>query len=93
MIVRLTSEQLIKLARQLETLNRLREEGGVDAPSNRVLIVDGWPLAYTYWYQDGEEYMAEFLNFRPGHPGQEGNEPLPKDLFGNETRFPFGEGL
>lgn len=92
MIIRLTSDQLIKLAKQLEALNKLHHEGGDrDIPSNRVLKVDGKPLAYIYWWQDKEEYMAEFLDFKPGHPSQKGNEPLPKDLFGNETNFPFEE--
>lgn len=66
MIVRLTSEQLRKLADQVDAYTALSAAGANHPPSNTVLTVDGQKLAYLAWWQDREDHLAEFICFTPG---------------------------
>lgn len=66
MILRLTAEQLRKLADQIEALTTMERAGADHLPSDTVLKVDGVALAYTYWRDDDDAYVVEFIDFTPG---------------------------
>lgn len=65
-IARLTAEQLRSLADQLDAHTTIKRAGGRHLPSDTVLTVNGAQLAYAHWWQDGEQWMAEFICFTPG---------------------------
>lgn len=66
MIIRFTSEQLRKLADQVDAYTALSAAGAEHPRPNTVLSVDGRKLAYLAWWQDREEHMAEVICFVPG---------------------------
>ena len=66
MILRLTSEQLRKIADQIDAHTAAEKAGADHLPPNTVVRVDGRNLAYVHWWQDAETYMAEFISFTPG---------------------------
>lgn len=66
LILRLTSEQLRKLADQVDAYTALHEAGAEHPKPNTVLTVDRQKLAYLAWWQDGEQHVAEFSSFAPG---------------------------
>jgi hypothetical protein len=40
--------------------------GGADHPSsNTVLKIDSEALAYLHWWDSGEQFLAEFIDFKP----------------------------
>lgn len=65
-IVRLTAEQLRKLADQVDAYTALSAAGADHPAPNTVISVDGQKLAYLHWWHDREEHMAEFISFVPG---------------------------
>lgn len=66
MIIRLTADQLRKLAGQLEAYRELKTSGAAHPSSNTVLAVDGVALAYLHWWDSAEAFTAEFIDFTPG---------------------------
>ena len=66
MIIHLTSDQLRKIADQLDAYSALEEAGAEHQRPNTVVVVDDVKVAYLHWWQDREIYMAEFISFRPG---------------------------
>lgn len=66
MILRLTSQELRKIADQLDALAAMEAAGADHLPSNTVIRVDGRKLAYAAWWEDGEAYTAEVIDFTPG---------------------------
>lgn len=66
MILKLTADQLRKLADQVEAHTALKAAGAEHPHCNTVLTVDGKKLAYLAWWQDREEHLAEFICFPPG---------------------------
>lgn len=64
MILRLTADQLRKLADQVDALTAFKVAGGTQVPA--VLSVDDEALAYTAWWEDRQQVMAEFIDFTPG---------------------------
>lgn len=66
MIARFTAEQLRKIADQLDAYSALKAAGAEHLPPNTVIRVDGRPLAYAHWWEDGEQWMAEVISFTPG---------------------------
>lgn len=71
MIARFSAEQLRKLADQLDALTDLVRAGANHIASGSVISVDGKRLAYLYWNDTRENYMAEVISFTPGE-----SEPL-----------------
>lgn len=67
MILRLTAEQLRKVADQLDAHTALKAAGADHLPANTVIRVDGQRLAYLHWWEDAEQWTAEFIDFRPGN--------------------------
>lgn len=67
MILRLTAEQLRKLADQVDALTAMERAGADHLESGTVLKVDGEALAYTYWWDDADSHVVEFINFTPAH--------------------------
>jgi len=65
-IIRLTADQLRKIADQVDAYTALEESGADHQKPNTVITVDGLKVAYLHWWQDREAYMAEFISFRPG---------------------------
>lgn len=65
-IIRFTSEQLRKIADQVDAFTALEEAGADHQAPNTVLTVDGLKVAYLHWWDSEEQYMAEFISFRPG---------------------------
>lgn len=65
-IIRLTSDQLRKLADQVDAHTALHRAGANHPSANTVLTVDERKLAYLAWWHDQDEHMAEFTNFVPG---------------------------
>lgn len=65
-IIRLTSDQLRKLADQVDAHTALARAGADHPSANTVLTVDGRKLAYLAWWHDEDCHMAEFINFVPG---------------------------
>lgn len=65
-IIRLTSDQLRKLADQVDAYTALAAAGAEHHGANTVLSVDGEKLAYLAWWQDEEMHTAEFTSFVPG---------------------------
>jgi len=65
-IVRFSSEQLRKLADQLDAYTQLESAGAEHPEPNTVLSVDECKLAYLHWWQDKECFLAEFISFVPG---------------------------
>lgn len=65
-IIRLTSDQLRKLADQVDAYTALAAAGAEPHHANTVLSVDGEKLAYLAWWQDEQMQMAEFTSFVPG---------------------------
>lgn len=66
MIARLTSDQLRKLADQVDAYTALHRADAPHPRPNTVLSVDGVALAYLAWWQDREMHLAEFISFTPG---------------------------
>jgi len=66
MIIRLTPETLRKIADQLDALTALEAAGARHVQPNTQIVVDGTPLAYTYWWEDRQRYLAEIISFTPG---------------------------
>lgn len=66
MIIRLTSDQLRKIADQVDAHTALHAAGAEHPVSNTVISVDGEKLAYLAWWQDREMHTAEFISFVPG---------------------------
>ena len=66
MILRLAPETLRKMADQLDAYAALEAGGADHQPPKTRLTVDGRPLAYLYWHDDSETYLAEFIDFTPG---------------------------
>lgn len=64
-IVRLTAAQLRNLAAQLDAYGKLKESGADHPSRNTVLKVDGEALAYLHWWDSGEQFLAEFIGFKP----------------------------
>ncbi len=65
-MARLTSEELRKLADQVDAYTALERAGANHPPPNTVLTVDGRKLAYLHWWHSEEQHMAEFISFTPG---------------------------
>ena len=65
MILRLSATQLRKIADQLDAHTALSAAGADHLPPNTQIRVDGTPLAYCHWWQDGECWLAEFISFTP----------------------------
>jgi hypothetical protein len=65
-IIRLTSDQLRKLADQVDAHTALKQAGADHPAPNTTLSVDGEKLAYLHWWQSGDSHMAEFTSFVPG---------------------------
>ncbi len=70
MIARLTSDQLRKMADQLDAWTMLTKSGGIHPPVNSSIVVhdkNGKPVraAYIYWWEDERRFMAEIPSFRP----------------------------
>lgn len=66
LILRLTSDQLRKIADQLDAHTALKQAGADHPQSSTVLSVDGEKLAYLHWWDSGEQFMAEIINWTPG---------------------------
>lgn len=65
-IIRFTAGQLRKIADQLDAYTALEAAGADHQKPNTVIVVDELKVAYLHWWQDREEYMANFISFRPG---------------------------
>jgi hypothetical protein len=66
MIARFTSEQLRKMADQLDAFTALEAAGAEHQSANTVITVDELKVAYLHWWHDREQYMAEVISFVPG---------------------------
>jgi hypothetical protein len=66
-ILRLDSGELRRLADQIDALTMMEAAGADHLPSNTQIKLDGRPLAYAHWWEDGQQYLAEFINFTPGN--------------------------
>ena len=66
MIVRITAEHLRKLADQIEGYTRIMQAGGTVENLAGPLFVEGVPVAYLHWWEDGRVFLCEFLDFKPG---------------------------
>ncbi len=66
MIVRFGSDQLRRMAEQLDALSRMEAAGADHLAPNTPIRLDGAALAYAYWWDDGQQYLAEIINFPPG---------------------------
>ena len=66
MIKRLTSDELRNLADQLDSIRNITKKSGIYFDSNTVLTINGIPKSHLFWWEDGCQYMAEFLDFVPG---------------------------
>jgi hypothetical protein len=79
MIIRLTAEQLRKIADQVDAYTALEASGADHQKSNTVITVDGVKIAYLHWWDSKEQYMSEFICFTPGdaEPLEYHEEPLP----------------
>ena len=67
MILRLSSDQLRRMADQLDALTAMEAAGADHLPPNTQIRVDRAALAYAHWWQDEERYLAEFIDFAPGN--------------------------
>ena len=65
MIVRLSARQLREMADHLDAITAFAREGS-EGPVDTLIAVDGPALAYLHWWEDGEQYLAEFIDFTPG---------------------------
>ena len=65
MIVRLSARQLRKMADQLDAITGFAREGS-EGPVDSLIAVDGPALAYLHWWEDEQQYLAEFIDFTPG---------------------------
>lgn len=66
MIIRFTSEQLRKMAAQLDALTMMEANGAEHVADNTIISVDGVALAYAHWWDAERCYMAEVIDFTPG---------------------------
>lgn len=66
MIVQLTTDQLRKLADQVEAYTQIMNAGGRITNLSQQLYVDEKPVAYLHWWEDAREFLCEFLDFAPG---------------------------
>lgn len=65
-IIRLTADQLRKIADQLDAYTALEAAGANHPTSNTVITVDELKIAYLHWWDSQAEFMAEFISFQPG---------------------------
>lgn len=65
-IIRLTAEQLRKIADQLDAYTALVGAGANHPDSNTVITVDDLKVAYLHWWHSEGQFMAEFISFVPG---------------------------
>jgi hypothetical protein len=65
-ILRLSSLQLRSLAAQLDALTEMFAAGADPVPPNTPIRVGGLSLAYAHWWDDKQQYLAEFIDFAPG---------------------------
>ena len=63
MIIRLTPTQLRKLATQVEAYTAIVRADGAFPESAKPLKVDDIHLAYLFWWEDGRQFLCEFLDF------------------------------
>lgn len=64
-IIRLTAEQLRKIADQVDAYTALSAAGAEHPSADTVISVDGDKLAYLAWREDLGEHQAEFISFTP----------------------------
>lgn len=65
-MARLTSDELRKLADQVDAYAAMKHAGANHPPTNTVLAVEGRKLAYLHWWDSADQFMAEFISFTPG---------------------------
>lgn len=65
-IIRFTSDQLRKIADQLDAYTALEVAGADHQKPSTVVTVDELKVAYLHWWHDRQQYMAEFISFVPG---------------------------
>src|SRR5262245_14607377 len=65
-IIRLTADQLRKIADQLDAYTALEAAGANHPAGNTVITVDDLKVAYLHWWHSDGQFMAEFINFVPG---------------------------
>lgn len=66
MIIHLDARTLRQIADQLDAYTQLEANGADHQKPNTVISINGTKIAYLYWHQDDESYMAEFIRFPPG---------------------------
>jgi len=65
-IIRLTADQLRKIADQLDAYTALVAAGANHPAPNTVITVEDLKVAYLHWWHSQEQFMAEFVSFVPG---------------------------
>ena len=66
MILRFTSDQLRRLANQVDAYTQIQLAGGAISDLSGPLFLEDKKVAYLFWWEDERTFLCEFLDFEPG---------------------------